>query len=100
MGQHVRHAVPPAIFHVVVDRMIVPARGLKRREQRVGHGAAGQDEALADPEILEPAGFEALVPRRIEGVGHDCMLHTDAGRLPCLMVVTPFLIRSVTPPPE
>src|SRR5262245_28882733 len=49
------HAAGAAIFDVVMDRMGVAARGLERREDRRGLGAAGQHEALANDKILEPA---------------------------------------------
>src|SRR5215470_12399689 len=50
-----RHAAGAAIFDIVMDRVGVAARGLERREDRRGLGAARQHEALADHEILEPA---------------------------------------------
>ena len=70
MRQHMRHAAPPAIFHVVMNRMIVAAGGLEGGEQRVRHGPARQHEALAEREILKPAVVEAAVPRRVERLGH------------------------------
>jgi hypothetical protein len=39
--QHVRHSTLAAVLDVVMDRMVVAARQLKRREQRFGHRAEG-----------------------------------------------------------
>src|SRR5262245_665936 len=50
-----RHAAGAAILDVVMDRVGVAARGLERREDRRGLGAARQHEALANDKILEPA---------------------------------------------
>ena len=55
MGEQVRHAAGAAIFDVVMNGVGIAARGLKRGENRRRHGAAGNDEALAESEILEPA---------------------------------------------
>jgi hypothetical protein len=38
-----------------MHRMAIAARGLKRREYRRCHGAAGNDKTFAEDEILEPA---------------------------------------------
>src|SRR6185312_14777982 len=45
----------PAIFDVVMDRMIVEADGLERREVRIADGARGAFENLADSKLLKAA---------------------------------------------
>src|SRR5664279_6000970 len=55
MGEQVGHAAGAAIFDIVMHRVGIAAGGLKRREYRRCHGAAGNDEALAEHKILEPA---------------------------------------------
>ena len=55
MGQQVRHSAGAAILDIIMYGMGVAARGLKGCEYRRRHGAAGNDKALAEREILEPA---------------------------------------------
>src|SRR5216683_2873236 len=55
MREQVRHAAGAAIFDVVMNGMGIAARGLKRGEDGRRHGAAGNDKALAQRKILEPA---------------------------------------------
>jgi len=65
MRKHILQAARAAILHVVMDRMVVTARGLKSQEDSVGHGPARQREALADAEIVEPAllGDDSVLAR-------------------------------------
>ena len=74
MRQHVRHAARATEFDIVMDRMIVTARGLEGEEDGVGHGSARQDEFLADGKILEPACLVALVLGGVESVIHVGLL--------------------------
>ena len=67
MCQQVRHATAAAELHIVVNRMIVAAGHRKRGKQRFCHGARGQQETLADDEIIEPALRAHVVAGRIEG---------------------------------
>jgi hypothetical protein len=70
MRQQVRHAAGAAIFDVVMDRMGVAARGLEGGEHRRRLGAAGNDKALTEHKILEPALFwHHAVPGGVE-LGH------------------------------
>ena len=55
MSEQVRHAAGAAIFDVLMHGMSVAARGLKGGEHRRRHGTAGDHEAFAKHEILEPA---------------------------------------------
>lgn len=71
VGEHVREAVGAAVLDVVVDGVVVAGGGLEGEEDRRGHGAAGDDEAFAEGEILEPAlGGDEAVLGGVEGVGH------------------------------
>jgi len=56
VGQQVAMAACLAIFAVVVNRMVVTARELEGREQRLGLGARIDVKPLPDPQILEPVG--------------------------------------------
>ena len=70
VGEEIGEAVAAAEFTVVVDGVVVAGGGLEGEEDRLGHGAAGEGEAYANGEILEPAllGDEAVLGG-IEG-GH------------------------------
>jgi hypothetical protein len=73
VGQQIRHAAGAAVFDIVMHGMGVAARGLKGREYRRGHGAAGNDKTLAEHEILKPALLRHhAVPGGIE-LGHACL---------------------------
>jgi hypothetical protein len=71
MRQHVRHPSAPTVFDVIMDRMIVPARRLECKEQRLGHGPARNDEPFAKHEIIEPTSLVATMFRRVERRRHD-----------------------------
>jgi len=63
-------AALPAIFDIVMDRMIVDREGLKGGKMRLCHRAARDMEAFADFEILEIAAFRKAVPAPVEIFGH------------------------------
>jgi hypothetical protein len=57
-------------LYIIMNWVVVPAGGLKRQKHRLGHGSAGQHEALAKLEILEPTLFgDHAVLDRVE-LGH------------------------------
>jgi hypothetical protein len=49
--------VPPTVFEVIVNGMVIPAGELEGGEDRVGHRPRGDVEPLAQPEVLKIAGF-------------------------------------------
>ena len=63
VGEEIGEAVAAAEFTVVVDGVVVAGGGLEGEEDRLCHGAAGEGEAFAYGEILEPAllGDEAVL---------------------------------------
>lgn len=79
VGEEIGEAVATAVFAVVVDGVVVAGGGLEGEEDRLGHGAAGEGEAFAYLEVLEPAllGDEAVLGG-VEG-GHGGGSGGDAG---------------------
>jgi hypothetical protein len=57
VGEQIGHAAGAAVFHVVMHRMGIAARGLESGKHRRRHGAARNDKALTEHKILEPALF-------------------------------------------
>ncbi len=71
VGEQVAVAVGAAVLAIVVDRVVVGGGELERGEERLGHRARRDREALAHRQIVEPAGGGQPVRRRIEGrIGH------------------------------
>ena len=79
VGEEIGEAVAAAEFAVVVDGVVVAGGGLEGEEDRLRHGAAGEGEAFAELEVLEPAllGDEA-VGGGVEG-GHGVGSGGEAG---------------------
>ena len=55
VGEEVGVAVAAAELDVIVDGVVVAGGGLEGEEDGLGHGAAGEGEAFAELEVLEPA---------------------------------------------
>jgi hypothetical protein len=53
--EEVAVTVGPAVLAIVVDRVVVGGGELEGGEERLGHGARGDVEGLADLEVVEPA---------------------------------------------
>ena len=71
VGEEVAVAARPAVGPVVVDRVVVARGELEGGEERVGHGARGNVEALAHPEVVEVARLgEAVRFGRELLIGH------------------------------
>ena len=70
MRERRRQPARAAIFDVVMDRVIIGGKGLKRRKMGLGHGAARDRKALADPQILEPTLVSHSVTAGIKSLGH------------------------------
>src|SRR5271167_271506 len=71
MRERRRMAALPAIFDIVMDRVIVGRDRLERGKMRLGHGAARDCETLADRQVLEPAIVGEPMPATIEPLAHD-----------------------------
>src|SRR5260370_28173601 len=70
MRQRAGMAPVAAIFDIVMDRVIVGRDRLKCREMCVGYGAARDDEALADREVLEIPALGKAMPAMVEILPH------------------------------
>src|SRR5438132_13769693 len=66
-----------AIFHIVMDRMIVGRNGLERGKIGLGHRPARYVEPLADCEIREIAALRETVLPAIEIVAAGHMIAPD-----------------------
>src|SRR5258708_29265461 len=83
-----RRGVPEllAVFHIVVDRVVVQADGLERREIRRIDGARGQGEDLAELQLFKAS-------KRNEAV----FLGIELGRhRPAQWKVSPPLVRAAS----
>src|SRR3546814_17407614 len=72
VGEEAGVAARPAVFDIVVDRMVVARSSLEGGELRLGDRSRRHVEAFADPQFVEEArGGEAVSFGREFGIAND-----------------------------